>query len=114
MRSLLRRHVPGGTERLVLADLVLEPAAREARRGDRRLALSALEFDLLEHFARHPRVVLTRDRILEGVWGFEADTVSNVVDVYVGYLRREMEAGGETRLLHTMRGVGYVLREAAP
>jgi two-component system response regulator MprA len=111
VRALLRRHGPGEGDRIVVADLVLEPGAREARRGDRRLALSALEFSLLEHFARHPRVVLTRDRILEAVWGFDAESVSNVVDVYVGYLRRELEADGETRLLHTVRGVGYVLRE---
>jgi two-component system response regulator MprA len=110
VRSLLRRRAPGA-ERLTLTDLVLEPAAREARRGDRRLDLSALEFDMLEHFLRHPRVVLTRDRILENVWGFEAESVSNVVDVYVGYLRRELESSGERRLLHTVRGVGYVLRE---
>ena len=112
VRSLLRRHGPGSGDRIVVADLVLEPAAREARRGERRLDLSALEFSLLEHFARHQRVVLTRDRILEAVWGFDAESVSNVVDVYVGYLRRELEAGGETRLLHTVRGVGYVMREA--
>jgi two-component system response regulator MprA len=113
VRSLLRRRAPGATERLTIADLVLEPDAREARRGDRRLELTALEFSLLEHFARHPRVVLTRERILEAVWGFEAESVSNVVDVYVGYLRRELEAGGEPRLLQTVRGVGYVLRGEA-
>ena len=88
VRSLLRRRAPSAGERLVLADLVVEPSAHEARRGDRRLALSALEFSLLEHFVRHPRIVLTRDRILEAVWGFDAESVSNVVDVYVGYLRR--------------------------
>jgi two-component system response regulator MprA len=109
IRSLLRRRAPE-SGRVTVADLVLEPAAHEARRGDRPLELSALEFSLLEYFARHPRIVLTRDRILEAVWGFDADTVSNVVDVYVGYLRRELEAGGEPRLLHTVRGVGYVLR----
>lgn len=111
VRSLLRRHAPGGTARLSVADLVVEPEAHDARRGDRRLTLSALEFSLLEHFARHPRVVLTRERLLDAVWGFESDSVSNVVDVYVGYLRRELESGGEPRLLHTVRGVGYVLRE---
>jgi two-component system response regulator MprA len=111
VRSLLRRHGQGSVERLSVADLVVEPDAHDARRGDRRLTLSALEFSLLEHFARHPRVVLTRERLLDAVWGFESDSVSNVVDVYVGYLRREMESGGEPRLLHTVRGVGYVLRE---
>ena len=111
VRSLLRRRAPGAAERLSVADLVIEVEAHEARRGERRLTLSALEFSLLEHFARHPKVVLTRDRLLDAVWGFEADSVSNVVDVYVGYLRRELEAGGEPRLLHTVRGVGYVLRE---
>jgi two-component system response regulator MprA len=109
VRSLLRRRGPA-SGRVAVADLVIEPDAHEARRGDRVLALSALEFSLLEYFARHPRMVLTRDRIVEAVWGFEADTVSNVVDVYVGYLRRELEADGEPRLLHTVRGVGYVLR----
>ena len=111
VRSLLRRTGPATGERLVVADLVVEPDAHEARRAERRLELSALEFSLLAHFVRHPRVVLTRDRILEAVWGFDAESVSNVVDVYVGYLRRELEAGGEPRLLHTVRGVGYVLRE---
>jgi two-component system, OmpR family, response regulator MprA len=103
VRSLLRRRAPVTGERLTVADLVIEVDAHEARRGDRRLALSALE--------RHPRLVLTRERLLEAVWGFDADSVSNVVDVYVGYLRRELESDGEPRLLHTIRGVGYVLRE---
>ena len=111
VRSLLRRRAAGSSDRLTVADLVIETEAHEARRGERRLTLSALEFSLLEHFARHPRVVLTRERLLDAVWGFDADSVSNVVDVYVGYLRREMESGGEPRLLHTVRGVGYVLRE---
>jgi two-component system response regulator MprA len=110
VRVLLRRRTPGG-ERLSLADLVIDPEAHEARRGDRRMSLSALEFSLLEHFARHPRVVLSRDRLLDAVWGIESDAVSNVVDVYVGYLRRALESAGEPRLLHTIRGVGYVLRE---
>ena len=111
VRSLLRRRAPGVGERLDFADVVLEPGAHEAWRGGRRLDLTALEFGLLEHFIRHPRLVLTRDRILEAVWGFDADSISNVVDVYVGYLRRAMESGGEARLVHTVRGVGYVLRE---
>jgi two-component system response regulator MprA len=109
VRALLRRTAGERVERIVVADLVVEPDAHEARRGDRRLRLSALEFSLLEYFARHPRVVLTRDRILDAVWGFEGDTMSNVVDVYVGYLRRELETGGEPRLLQTVRGVGYVM-----
>ena len=111
VRALLRRRAPGVGERLAFADLVIEPGAREARRGGRRIELTALEFSLLEHFVRHPRLVLTRERILEAVWGFDADSVSNVVDVYVGYLRRALEAGGEARILHTVRGIGYVLRE---
>jgi two-component system response regulator MprA len=111
VRALLRRRAPGGGgERLTFADLALDAGAHEARRGGRRLELSPLEFDLLEHFLRHPRIVLTRDRLLDAIWRMDPDTASNVVDVYVGYLRRELEAAGEPRLLHTVRGVGYVLR----
>lgn len=112
VRSLLRRRSPGSGERLAYLDVVLDTAAHVATRGDRVLTLSALEFALLEHFLRHPGVVHTRDRLLDAVWGYDAESVSNVVDVYLGYLRRELEAANESRLLQTVRGVGYVLREA--
>jgi two-component system response regulator MprA len=92
-------------------DLSMDTGAREVRRGVRLIGLTTLEFDLLEHFIRHPRQVLTRAQLLEAVWGFDATTGSNVVDVYVGYLRTKLEDAGESRLLHTVRGVGYVLRE---
>jgi len=111
VRSLLRRHAPANRQRLSLADVIMDLDAHSVVRGDRPLTLSATAFSLLEHFLRHPRVVLDRDRLLDAVWGTDAESASNVVDVYVGYLRRELEAGGEPRLLHTVRGVGYVLRD---
>ncbi len=114
VRSLLRRRASVGAsrERFVFADLVLDVGRHEGLRGERALTLSALEFELLAHFLRHPRLVQSRERLLDIVWGMDVETASNVVDVYVGYLRRELEAGGEPRLLQTIRGVGYVLREA--
>ena len=113
VRSLLRRRPAIGAdrERLAFADLVVDIGAHQAVRAGRTLRLSALEFDLLAHFMRHPRLVQTRDRLLEVVWGMDIETASNVVDVYVGYLRRALEADGEARLIQTIRGVGYVLRE---
>ncbi|WP_327004771.1 response regulator transcription factor [Dactylosporangium sp. NBC_01737] len=104
VRALLRRARP---ERLQFQDVWLDPAAHECRRGEAVLDLTALEFRLLEHFLAHPRQVLSRARLLEAVWGIDFATGSNVVDVYVGYLRAKL---GEPRLLHTIRGVGYVLR----
>ncbi len=114
VRSLLRRRPAAGAsrERLGFADLAIDVGRHEALRGTRVLTLSALEFELLAHFLRHPRLVQTRERLLDVVWGIDIDTASNVVDVYVGYLRRELEADGEPRLLQTIRGVGYVLRDA--
>ncbi len=113
VRALLRRRGAAGDERepLRLADLVLDPASREVRRGDRAVDLTPLQFDLLAHLVRHPRVVLTRERLLDAVWGLDADGGSNVVDVCVAALRAQLEAGGEPRLVHTVRGVGYVARE---
>jgi len=108
VRALLRRSVPG--DHLRFADLRLEPALRGAWRGDRAIALTATEFELLEHFLRHPRQVLTRDQLLDAVWKGEPQT-DNIVAVYVGYLRQKLEQGGEARLLHTIRGAGYALRE---
>ncbi len=112
VRALLRRAAPeDDAKRLCFGDLELDPAAHEARRGGRRLELTHTEFLLLELFLRHPRQVLTRTVIFENVWGYDFGPRSNSLEVYMGYLRRKTEAGGEPRLLHTVRGVGYVLRE---
>jgi two-component system response regulator MprA len=113
VRALLRRAGPGGDDRpLRFADLALDPLAHEVRRGDRPVELTRTEFLLLDLFLRHPRQVLTRSVIFENVWGYDFGPRSNSLEVYMGYLRRKTEAGGEPRLLHTVRGVGYVLREA--
>ena len=111
LRALLRRRPEDGGESLRFADLSLDLGTREARRGDRTFTLTRIEFDLLELFMRHPRQVLTREVILDRVWGYTFDSGTNSLAVYVGYLRRKTEAGNEPRLLHTVRGVGYVLRE---
>ena len=113
IRALLRRAVPhGGTgEVLSFADLTMEVASREVRRGDRPVELTRTEFALLEMFLRRPRRVLERAFILEEVWGYDFPTSANSLEVYVGYLRRKTEAAGEPRLIHTVRGVGYVLKE---
>ena len=113
LRALLRRSSDGATEgeTLSYADLVLDPIAHEVHRGDRLIELSRTEFLLLELFLRHPRQVLTRTTIFENVWGYDFGPTSNALGVYMGYLRRKTEAGGEPRLLHTVRGVGYVLRD---
>ena len=111
LRALLRRSALSDGPVLQFADLRLNPSTREVRRGGRLIELTRTEFLLLELFLRHPRQVLSRDRILEAAWGYDSDAVSNVVDVYVGYLRQKLETAGEPRLLQTVRGVGYVLRE---
>jgi len=111
LRALLRRRPEDSGEVLRFADLSLDPITREARRGDRLFTLTRIEFDLLELLLRHPRQVLTRELILDRVWGYTFDSGTNSLAVYVGYLRRKTEAGGEPRLIHTARGVGYVLRE---
>jgi two-component system response regulator MprA len=110
LRALLRRVDPAGAP-LRLADLELDPGTREVRRGGRRIELSRTEFALLQLFLEHPRQVLTRSAIFERVWGYDFGATSNALGVYVGYLRRKTEAAGEPRLLHTVRGVGYALRE---
>jgi two-component system response regulator MprA len=110
LRALLRRTDPGGGPRR-FADLELDPGAREVRRAGRRIELSRTEFALLELFLDHPRQVLTRSAIFERVWGYDFGATSNALGVYVGYLRRKTEAAGGPRLLHTVRGIGYVLRE---
>ncbi len=112
VRALLRRVQTTTTrEELRFADLVLNTATREVYRGNRRLELTAREFDVLSLFMQHPRQVLTRDIIYERIWDYDFGGESNIIEVYVRYLRSKMEADGEPRLLHTSRGVGYVLRE---
>jgi two-component system response regulator MprA len=116
LRALLRRAVrtDDDTEVLVFADLSMDLATREVVRAQRRVSLTRTEFALLELFMRRPRRVLERAFILEEVWGFDFPTTANSLEVYVGYVRRKLEAEGESRLLHTMRGVGYVLRDTPP
>ncbi|MGB9661061.1 MAG: response regulator transcription factor [Moorellaceae bacterium] len=110
IRALLRRHRVVDKEILRYADLTLNTATREAQRGDRIFQLTAKEYELLEYFLRHPRQVLTRDELMNKIWGYDYSGESNVLEVYVGYLRNKLEAGGEPRLIHTVRGVGYVLK----
>jgi len=110
LRALLRRVDPGGLT-LAFGDLVLDRSAHEVHRGARRIELSKTEFSLLELFLEHPRQVLTRSTLFERVWGYDFGATSNALGVYIGYLRRKTEAGGERRLVQTVRGVGYVLRE---
>ena len=111
VRALLRRREAAARDVLRCGDLFMDVAAHEVRRGDRGVELTALQFELLEHLLRHQRQVLSRERLLEAVWGIESDAISNVVDVTVAALRARVEHEGEPRLLHTVRGVGYVLRE---
>jgi two-component system, OmpR family, response regulator MprA len=111
LRALLRRTSPDGAKVLRFADLTVDPATREVKRGARPIDLTRTEFHLLELFMRNPRRVLSRNVILEQVWGFNFGPASNSLDVFAGYLRRKTEAAGEPRLIHTVRGVGYVLRE---
>jgi two-component system response regulator MprA len=111
VRALLRRSTPGGASLLTFADLRADLASREASRGERYIELTAQEFNLLAYFLKHPRQVLTREQILDAVWNLGDGATSNVVDVYVGYLRQKLEANGEPRVLQTVRGIGYVLRE---
>jgi DNA-binding response OmpR family regulator len=113
VRALLRRADGGREPVLKLADLTLDPATREVARGGRRIELTAREHALLEYFLRNPGRVLTRALLAEHVWGLDFDPESNVVDVYVGYLRRKIDGLGDARLLHTVRGAGYVLRPDA-
>jgi two-component system, OmpR family, response regulator MprA len=111
LRALLRRTSDETTEPLRFADLELDPATREVRRDGRPIELTRTEFSLLELFLRNPRQVLTRSVIFERVWGYDFGFASNSLDVYIGYLRRKTEAGGEPRLIQTVRGVGYALRD---
>ena len=120
LRALLRRRTTddgagsAGSRPLRFADLSLDPDTREVRRGERAISLTRTEFALLELLLAHPRRVLTRAQILEQVWGYDFPTTGNALEVYIGYLRRKTEAEGESRLIHTVRGVGYVLRDTPP
>jgi two-component system copper resistance phosphate regulon response regulator CusR len=110
VRALLRRGTDQRASVLRLGDLALDPVTREARRGRRRIELTAREYSLLDYFLRQPGRVLTRPMIAEHVWGLDFDSESNIIDVYIGYLRRKVDAPGEPRLLHTVRGSGYVMK----
>lgn len=112
LRALLRRHnfAEGDEAVLRFEDLSMNPVTREVRRAERSIELTKIEFDLLELFLRHPRQVLTRDQILDLVWGYSFDSGTNSLAVYIGYLRRKLEESGESRLIQTVRGVGYALR----
>ncbi|NQV07430.1 response regulator transcription factor [bacterium] len=112
LRALLRRAavVPDGRNLLTVADLVVDPAGRTAHRAGREIDLTKTEFDLLELLMTNAGIVLTRDVIYERIWGYDFETTSNPLDVYVGYLRRKLESEGEARLIHTVRGVGYAAR----
>ncbi len=114
LRALLRRRqtTEGDDTVLRFEDLTLNPGTREVRRGERVIELTKIEFDLLELFLQHPRQVLTRDQILDLVWGYTFDSGTNSLAVYIGYLRRKLEEGNEARLIQTVRGVGYALRPA--
>ncbi len=112
VRALLRRRQPTPVQELLqVADLTLDPNTHEVRRGDQRIDLTAREFELLLLFMNHPRQVLTRDQIYDRIWGYDFGGESNIIEVYIRYLRTKLEEGGQSRLIHTLRGVGYVLRE---
>jgi DNA-binding response OmpR family regulator len=110
LRALLRRRPPRGSASLVVGDLALNPDTHEVRRGERDVDLTQREFELLEYLMRNERIVVPRQRLLEEVWGYDPFATTNTIEVFVSNLRRKLEAGGESRLLHTIRGAGYVLR----
>jgi DNA-binding response OmpR family regulator len=110
MRALLRRRPPRGEANLVVGDLTLNPDTHEVRRTDRDIELTQREFELLEFLMRNERIVVSRQRLLDEVWGYDPFSTTNTIEVFVSNLRRKLEAGGEPRLLHTIRGAGYVLR----
>ena len=111
IRALLRRAQPSRPQVLRFADLALDTGTRQAYRGERTISLTAKEYELLELFMRHPRQVLTRDMIFDRVWGYDFGGESNIIEVYIRYLRQKLETNEEDRLIHTVRGMGYVLRE---
>jgi two-component system response regulator MprA len=110
LRALLRRRPPRGSASLVVSDLSLNPDTHEVTRAGRAIELTQREFELLEYLMRNERIVIPRQRLLEEVWGYDPFAATNTIEVFVSNLRRKLEAGGETRLLHTIRGAGYVLR----
>jgi DNA-binding response OmpR family regulator len=110
LRALLRRLPSADGEPIRVGDLIVDPTRRTVHRAGRQVELTRREFELLEELARHRNVVLSRGQLLERVWGYDFEVDGNVVDVFVGYLRRKLEAGGEPRMIHTVRGVGFVLR----
>ena len=112
MRALLRRRPPRGSASVVVADLTLNPDTHEVSRGERGIALTQREFELLEYLMRNERIVVPRQRLLEEVWGYDPFATTNTIEVFVSNLRRKLEEGGEPRILHTIRGAGYVLRAA--
>ncbi len=112
VRALLRRRQPAAAQDVLhFADLTVDPSTHEVRRGEARIELTAREFDLLLLFMNHCRQVLTRDQIYDRIWGYDFGGESNIIEVYIRYLRTKLEEGGRSRLIHTLRGVGYVLRE---
>ena len=110
LRALLRRRPPRGSAFFVVGDLRLNPDSRQVFRGDREIELTAREFELLEHLMRNERIVVSRQALLDEVWGYDPFAETNTVDVFISNLRRKLEAGGEPRILHTVRGAGYVVR----
>ena len=110
IRALLRRRPPRGSAAIVVGDLLLNPDTREAKRGDREIELTNREFELLEYLARNQKLVVSRERLLEDVWGYDPFEQTNTIDVFISNVRRKLEAAGEPRMLHTKRGAGYVLR----
>lgn len=112
IRALLRRTEPPGVELLRFADLVLDTGTHTARRGRREIDLTTTEYELLQQFLRNPRQVLAKEQLVDKVWGYDFEGNYNILEVYVRYLRSKLEAGGEPRLIHTVRGAGYLLRES--
>ena len=111
IRALLRRRPPRGAASLSVGDLMLNPDTREVRRGEREIELTNREFELLEYMMRNERLVVSRERLLDEVWGYDPTAATNTIDVFISNLRRKLEVGGEARLLHTKRGAGYVLKD---
>ncbi len=112
MRALTRRRPPRGSASLAVGDLRLNPDTREVFRGDRVIDLTNREFELLEYLMRNERLVVSRERLLEEVWGYDPMAMTNTIDVFISNLRRKLEEGGEPRILQTKRGAGYVVRPA--
>jgi two-component system, OmpR family, response regulator MprA len=111
IRALLRRRPPRGSASLTVSDLSLNPDTREVSRGEREIELTNREFELLEYLIRNRRLVVSRERLLDDVWGYDPTAPTNTIDVFISNVRRKLEAGGEPRLLHTKRGAGYVLKD---